>query len=375
MGKHYKVLKGFTLLEVLVSIAIIAVLFLPMLSFFSHSLKVNTNSKKMQRANMVASSAMEMAKSIEHISDMTKENGWVKDSDKDIYVYTKTEVKVDGDNHKYAYQITVDPTKYRENKKINSVEVSQIEALGSGSTVMAAETDSYIQTAISQFKDLYERKKGIGAEGSKLTNEQVVNKLKKTIRIEISNTGLQEGIANVHIFDEYTVDKSIGEELPTISSKDLYNENISYEKLRGVYLFYNYDLNGSGDILQNITVDNTIPASTWTPKFTVYALCQGTVNTITGDKDTSMIDVDGNGAKSSNSNKCTQFNISDPNIKLYSNFKYKLNNSGSICDAKSLKEIVNKTTWDRLSEITVTVYENQILDANKILTLTSTREE
>ena len=62
--------KGFTLMEVMVSIAIVGILFLPMLSFFSHAVKINVASKNMQRANAVGQSVIEEVKQYKNLAAM-----------------------------------------------------------------------------------------------------------------------------------------------------------------------------------------------------------------------------------------------------------------------------------------------------------------
>ena len=66
--------RGFSLIEVLVAIAILAVLSLPVLSAFMSAAKVNLNARREENANAVAQKVMEDMKA-KHIEQVMNEKG------------------------------------------------------------------------------------------------------------------------------------------------------------------------------------------------------------------------------------------------------------------------------------------------------------
>ena len=63
-------------------------------------------------------------------------------------------------------------------------------------------------------------------------------------------------MVRVTIYDEYSMDGSIAGCEKKIQSAYLYNEEVVYEKLKGIYLFYNYDVyNTTTNIFQGIDIN------------------------------------------------------------------------------------------------------------------------
>ena len=389
--------QGFTLMEVLVSIAMVGVLFLPMLTFFSHSTQVNVKSKTLQRANAVAVSVMEEVEQIPEGVNLEDPSsyGYTKNGD----IYTKIIYPIENDGKKFTAKVTIDPTEYQS---FNSQGVPTITSLGSGSTVMAIESDNYTRSAIDYFALKY--KNNTGNDKDKAS---IAKAMRKIIKVDLTDTVLDgDGdnvlgvdMANLHIYEEFSIDsscsdnnlKNIGNYIPT----DLYYGNIALSRLKGVYLFYKYDVaEQSGgnfvNIFQGIDVDVKIsnPSNnSWSPDVKLYALCQKIYNAQT-ETDLAVDESSMNTYTAGHTECKTVITrtyqgtlVSDPNkMPVFSNFAYVLNTgagSQNTIAGTSMNHLVDTSPIkERLSKVTVEVYEGDShAEADKKVELTSTRGE
>ena len=199
--------KGFTLMEVLVSIAMVGILFTPMLTFFSHSTNTNVNAKNMQRVNTVGQSVMEEVRSYDTIADMVSvyqdtTNTDLVRTESDFRKKCTTAIKnadgtyantkyyfvrngLESDGKKYRAEITVDTDAYRH---LNDKEVPVISSLGSGSTVMVAEIDETMN-ALYEYQSRYHAK-----TGNDISLETLAAKLNKKIKVDITDTTNSSGV-------------------------------------------------------------------------------------------------------------------------------------------------------------------------------------
>lgn len=391
--------KGFTLMEVLVSIAMVGILFTPMLTFFSHSTKTNINAKNMQRANTVAQSVMEEVRSYDTIADMvsiyqdTTNTNLVRTESDFKKKYTASIKKADGtfentkyyfvrnglesDGKEYKAEITVDTDTYRH---LNDTEVPVISSLGSGSTVMAAEIDETMN-ALYEYQSRYHSK-----TGKDISLETLASKLTKKIKVDITDTTDASGVevsddmVRVTIYDEYSMDGSIAGCDKKIQSAYLYNEEVVYEKLKGIYLFYNYDVyNTTTNIFQGIDINvNYAKHPDWKCDYGLFAICQkvysiNSSNTsYTGDEMDKFADQ--YGSRSQITKNITiegNDHSSDINmLSIFSNLNYAVN--GDSKTKESMDSIVKNQSIQRLAKVTITIYDK---DNKKCTTITSTRGE
>lgn len=400
--------KGFTLMEVLISIAMVGLLFAPMLNFFSHSAKINVNAKNMQRANTVAQSVMEEVRSYETIADMvatyedTKNSDLIRTKDKyfkigepysapvvasgggfinDKYYFVHKGLKNDG--KEYTAKITVDTTKYQQ---LNNTEIPVISSLGSGSTVMAAEKDE-TQKTLYEYQSRYHS--APENNGNSISLEALAEKLQKRIKVKINDTAESDTMVQVTIYNEYSITENWAGCTEPIQSEYLYNEEVVYEKLKGIYLFYNYDMYvGSNikNILQGIDVEvNYNHHSGWKCDYALYAICQKVFDASKEPDDPSSDITDRAEAEPSIGDLVRPTikkrimipnNLSDDtnNVPIISNFKYYLD-TGIITEKgeDSMDDkLVKKEKIQRLSEVTIEVCDS---NGKSCVVVTSTRGE
>jgi len=243
--------KGFTLMEVLISIAMVGILFLPILSVFSKSMKANNVSKNIQRANSVASSVAEQVRAYDTFEDMCNV-GSISGNDlvltaSNSGVYSFTLANLENDGVDYTADIKVDYTAY---DNLNSKGLPEITSLGAGSSVMAYEKLNYTDTVIEAYRTKYVNDSG----GIEISSAKVANALKKTVEIEITDTELNgsgtnilpEGTVHVYAYAKYTIDASRTNDdiLKGYASEAamrtdvLYDENVVLQKLKGIYIFF-----------------------------------------------------------------------------------------------------------------------------------------
>lgn len=388
--------KGFTLMEVLVSIAIVGIIFLPLLSVFSDSAKINNiTAKNMQRSTTAAQSVMEEFRAYSTIEEIvnlyedTANNGGkmmrtdstfrneykssVKAADDTFnntkYYFLKKGIESDGKN--YNARITVDTSKYQT---LNDVGLPMIESLGAGSTIMACEKDDQIQSVL---EDLVNNPNYAG-----YTKNQLANKLKKIICIEITDTAkvdehspelISEGMVRVKIYNKYELD---GSSLP-IDFEPLYNEEVVLENLKGIYLFYNYEMySDTENIFQEIQIDiNNTRTTLDQYKFSFYGLCQQVYSVGSGSSHTTDINAY---LASKNVKPVIDVSTNASGIGIFSNINYTLLNGSSVIDkiGEDIDNIVREEKIQRLAEVTVEIYDNEDTTYGKpVATLTSTRGE
>ena len=391
--------KGFTLMEVLVSIAMVGILFTPMLTFFSHSTNTNVNAKNMQRVNTVGQSVMEEVRSYDTIADMVSvyqdtTNTDLVRTESDFKKKCTTAIKnadgtyantkyyfvrngLESDGKKYRAEITVDTDAYRH---LNDKEVPVISSLGSGSTVMVAEIDETMN-ALYEYQSRYHAK-----TGNDISLETLAAKLTKKIKVDITDTTnssgveVSDGMVRVTNYDEYSMDGSIAGCEKKIQSAYLYNEEVVYEKLKGIYLFYNYDVyNTTTNIFQGIDINvNYEKHPDWKCDYGVYAVCQkvysiNSINTsYTGDEMDKFAEQYGSRSQITKKILIEGNNHSSDAsmLSIFSNLNYAVN--GDAKTKESMDNIVKNETIQRLAKVTVTIYDE---DNKKCTTMTSTRGE
>ena len=409
--------KGFTLMEVLVSIALVGILFAPLLTFFSNSNRVNVNAKKMQRANTVAQQVMEEVRSYGTIEEMCRlyqdpdnnKLGYyrVKQPTSGTKIYSTDEkslctdsiLKNDGsfantkyyfvrkgiesDGKKYTATIDVNTADYQA---LNDAPLPVIRSLGSGSTVMAAEsgTNSATMNALTSY---YEKSGYV--DMNKLTEH-----LKKTIRVDITDTVLDangnntvtDEMLRVKVSIEYSMEGIAGCE-GVVYGEDLYNEEVVYEALRGIYVFYNYDVyNDSKNIFQGLDVNVQYlqpEHSTWKTDYKIYAIGQK-VFSVNNDRNYENDDL--NTYLGVNDFVRTRIKqtltvgtntvSNDTLVPVFSNFPYSMYTGGgwTSCNGNDMDAMMTdqQEKIQRLATVTITLFDEE---GNECTTITSTRGE
>ncbi|MDE7422228.1 MAG: type II secretion system GspH family protein [Lachnospiraceae bacterium] len=388
--------KGFTLMEVMVSIALIGILFTPMLAFFSNSAQTNVRIKNVQRANTAAQAVMEEFRSYQRIEDiaavyapatadggMFKEGNYnttdriytINDSNNSIYYFQKNGIESDG--KEYIARVKVDTTGYHT---LNSTGMPVISSLGSDTTVVALEKDETLDK-IREFRRLHFNETGI--------NESIdffAEKLNKTMKVEITDTDetgnpISAGMVHVRVYSEYTLNGSVPGCEHAQTGPDIYNGLMEESQLKGIYVFFNYDVTGSRTISQgfDVSIDYTNPPVDWQCNYMVYAVCQSvhivdTDQILKDDKDNkAMTEYIGNHGsymhfESRNSS------IAGKVAKIWTNFPKDATTSDMICEQSTMDNIVGTEMIQRLSDLTVSIYNKDDL-SKPVVTIDSTRGE
>lgn len=367
--------KGFTLIEVLISIVMVGILFLPLLSVFSKGMGVNNVSKKIQRANSVASSVAEQVRSYDTFADMcnvgsTSGNDLVlTTSNGGVYSFTLSNLKNDGKD--YTAKIDVD---YEEYEKLNAKGLPQITSLGAGSSVMAYEKLNSTDTVISAYASKY-----LNDFGGSIEKKEVAKAVKKTVMIEVTDTKLDsgnnmipEGNVHVSVYTKYTIDASrtTDAHLKTYANDaamrtdTLYDENVVLAKLKGIYIFFSYDIANGTDIFQGIDFNIDLKQSKSKDdlhNIVIYSLCQGiddvvsSSGKVTGDNMYTDAKTKGYKTVISRNGSVPTGAVSDY-VSVFSNFPALVD--GNLQAENKMNDIVSSVSMNRLAKVTITVYKD-----------------
>lgn len=258
-GQHRKNNKGFSLLEILVAVAILAVIVTPFLMAFLTSTRVNASTKDRQRAKFAATNVMEDIRSvnIDSIIGATDGTAVAEEDGTQYYVYQPTGAKVYvEDNNTYKYVTTqtadgvdftveatldpnyVDATADKEATEYNAERMAHI--YGMNSTYDAFyELDA--STDLSKLNQLAQLLYGVGDDDTEYLVYSSVNR-----EIILNITENDDKGATVTVQTVYTMPNTRDSGINTVSTEEqqIYS-NSDKEKLRGIYLFYNPLYNGS----------------------------------------------------------------------------------------------------------------------------------
>lgn len=392
MTRSKKNQSGFTLIEVLLSMAMLMVIVVPLLSYFSNNAKYNHRAKIHQRSITVGEKIMEEVKSFSTIRELTDYYaGAVTDTgiastdkyyelggssirggsgyvfkNQPKYIYWKK--GVESDAGKFDVKITVNPgtddeghedsganTNYKNVNKTGTVAITSL----TQSNTAVAKDDSFIEnSAIEHFKNLN------SGSGGSADDAAVKASLTKTYYIDINGSKIDKaGTENekryvvVKITVKYTSTLSgcTGDDKAYIAT--MFNGlETDEEKLTGIYLFYNYEDNAS--IKVNFNPYTTYAANVTLPNAMIYAVCQNSASLTSGQ--TLPISISSGSFSQSN---------------VFSNIQYSVN--GANLSAKKMEDMVGTTFVQRIADIKVDVYpiENGVTASTPKVTLTSTRGE
>lgn len=386
-------------MEVMVSIALIGILFTPMLAFFSNSTQTNIRIKNLQRATTAAQAVMEEFRSYETIEDMvftywnSADDDVYKDSSysqafDNIYVggkfinydnpfyFQKNGIRSDG--KEYVARVTLDTSKY---KKLNEGDMPVISSLGTETTVVAKEKDE-TSNKIREFEQLYFNATGLRDKDADYFAEHLLKTTKVVIKdTDESGTPISDGMVNVRIYNEYTLTVSVSGCDHAQIGEDIYNGLMEEKRLKGIYVFFNFDVTSTGSsfrkISQNmeVTIDYGHAAADWQCGYTVYAVCQG-IHVM--DTDQILRDEKNNSAMTDFVNLkglwmhfTSTSHVSGQRAKVWTNFPADVS---SVCGQSPMEEIVDTENIKRLADLTVEIYNSGDL-SKPVITMTSTRGE
>lgn len=396
MTKNKRNQSGFTLVEVLLSMAMLMVIVVPLLSYFSNNARFNHQARIQQRATTVGEQIMEEVKSFATIKDLTDyyagaaADTGIKSTDKYYdpdgsgsgvirnnpsymfqnkinYTYWKKGIKSDKGEFNVMIKVnpgTDGPGGHKDDnadikhRNVNDKEIPAITSLTLANTAVAKDQDFIENRAIEHFRNLS------GAGGSKLDDATVKASLKKTYYIDITGSRIENAgtpdekrYVTVKISIQYTSNLSGCSGDDKAYTAMLYNGLETEEnKLTGIYLFYNY-YQGATEVKVDVHPYTSLAVNVQLPNTKIYAICQNVDPTQVQEL------------------VCDKGGTVFTETTFLSNIDYTLN--GAPKNAVSMENMVGTEFVQRISDIKVEVY--QVVDgkqeATPKVTLNSTRGE
>ena len=256
---------GFSLIEVILSMAILAIISIPLLSYFTESMKYNAKMADKQHATTLAQEVLEDLKNqdvlvadagtgetIQYLldqgytvisNDMGKTDGAGKFvGGEGVFYGTAGSI---GENYDVVVRAQTTPTE-------NTKEIPKISGIDDTSDILALES-AQLQEALTHFlaiNSAYESN-----TSARLTSDQIRNKMKRTIGIDIQKDG---AYYDVKVSCTYTC-----MDLRGSGSNDTY-ECASYaeerlKEVKHIYLLYNVNqLNDTVDITKGSGVESSL---------------------------------------------------------------------------------------------------------------------
>ena len=270
--------KGFSLLELLVAVAILAVVVTPFLMAFLTTTRINASTKNQQRARFAATNVMEDIRSVnaEDIVAVTKDERKLLDDGtylykqgssatfdgKDVTVGEVRVEKVEDKVYKYITTEMSDGVPYtveaelNANPEDNKATIHNLDDMVN-IYAMKKSTDAFYQLdAITDFGKIEElAEKRLNSRDDE-TLQQIYNSVNREIRIDVVENKNNSNNVDVVVNVDYTV--PYGAEITdahTPRNQVIYSK--SKDKLKNIYLFYNPLYNGtSRQARETITVVN-----------------------------------------------------------------------------------------------------------------------
>jgi prepilin-type N-terminal cleavage/methylation domain-containing protein len=250
--------KGFSLVELLVCIAIIALVFGPILKNFLVSARVNAKAKKVQQETILAQNIVEDVKSktVLEIASTYNDNTIVHG---DKTVYTKRLIQ-DGKN-KYDVQITMDKDVYKEVNTdgdpvgYNNYKMPVITDINEIKNVIATEnheTSMAITVLYNNYRWYREQTKtDTGYTVGEYTEDDVRINLSRDIQVTIRNLS---GNIRVRVQAVYNC-----EAVPGSGSESYVLKETDYNRdMNGIYVFYKPIMHDKVTIQKDSTLTETI---------------------------------------------------------------------------------------------------------------------
>lgn len=248
--------EGFSLVELLVAITILAIIVLPFLNSFVTASKTNSKAREQLVATTVAQNVMEEIKATS-IEALEKDDNFVFDDTLKKYVVTydgdQTFMRVNGKG--YNARVLFDANAYKKaegaaNDLYNDqkvADISDMNILEDGFYVQYGEQDRTYAQAITD-----------EINSNSVTLDMVLKNMSRTVTFDVTSTiSGNDNIATVVMTCQYNYQGHT----QTFKSTIYDNADITNGTLRAVYFFYNPLYTSiAGNIKDNIIINNNIGA-------------------------------------------------------------------------------------------------------------------
>lgn len=225
---------GFSLIEVIIAVAILGIIAMSLLSYFSLASNYSSAGKDTQKADMVAQSIVEEINSYRGVDKIETKlenatgSAWTVDTLADATTKeSKMTKKMTVDGTEYQAKVTLNYDYTPENSegdetvaKYNEYAAPQLEEVYSPNNVVFSEKDEF-STAVSN----------IYYQNTDVSKTTIENNIKRTMCIDFSKDAENAEICHVKAYYEY----EYGSDMYATILKD---EKIELTKLKNVYLFY-----------------------------------------------------------------------------------------------------------------------------------------
>lgn len=349
---------GFSLVEVIIAIAVLAIVAMFLLSYFSGANRYANWGKTTQKADMAAQSVVEELEScttLKQIEDKITASGsaWTviatpDPSGADEYRLSR---KISADDTQYTARVQLDFESYKETppvptttpvSKFNRYEVPQIEEVYSDTSVVFEETDQTTSAVGDIFYQVYKNNHGIA-------KSTIENGLKRTMHIHIAPYADASGGDTLYLVKGYYEYEY--KEAGTTYKSELPISDVKIEKdnLKKIYLFY-YPVNGSlNEETLDVSKDSSMPAGFNLANYAFYPILQK--SSVTPPADYKLKILAGGGTLSS----------ADLVKKVYTNMTL----SSGVSD-----NLITRKAETRIAKVTVEIYnENETVfnEENRIV--------
>ncbi len=284
--------QGFSLMEVIISIALIGIVFVSLMQYFSSSIQANNYAKDVQKASLAAQTVMEEIDGITSIEEIAKAYNGTTNPDweevepdgsggfkikstkshsgstftpSETYYFTK---KVTVDGTKYKAIITVDSKEYNIiTDKYNDLPLPSIHGINSDSSAIIVDK-SQDNEAIEEFvsKDIayVADQLSKGNSESLLSKEFIINNMKRELRVNITDSG--DGLTGIQVHYRYKC--GAASHLTPIDKTPLLDKYFANNKFGAIYYFFNKFKNNDYIYI------NDLRSTTTKKQYDFYVVCQ-----------------------------------------------------------------------------------------------------
>ena len=271
MKKFRHAKEGFSLVEVIIAVALLALLSIPILNYFTNAALSSSRGKDTHRASIVAQSVAEelnACESFDQIETMLEgEDGsdWSVEKEYDTTTKeTQLVKKVSEDGVDYEAEVTLDyDYGASEGAKYNGYAVPELKEVYSDQNVVISETDQ-AETAVSEFLYQFSGSASAVASGD-AKSDTIRENMGREIHISVEKDKAASDVYDVRGYYHYTYK---GKSYET----DVESTKIEADKLKNIYFFYNLQQDDKPETV-NVYISNEISIDA-AKKISIYMICQ-----------------------------------------------------------------------------------------------------